>query len=249
MTEHFARSFCAAATSSSNRHLEQYAKENLEQQKNQASHLPAVSQPLRNEPKVRYVLAEDVPVLERERRIPCCRVTKPMPSHLAPTKPNRSPKPVNTCVYFAGSHCTEIRILVVLLNIPDPFTTKHRYVMGPVEALCIFLRRLPYPPRLGSLVAKFGRSRAALSEIYVSVLGHIHSNFKHLLVCDHLGLDASWMERCAAAIHSKGAPLATCIGFIDGNSAGFVGPGMVSKKRRITGTRYGENTLNILTLL
>ena len=87
---------------------------------------------------------------------------------------------------------------------------------GPIEALCIFLRRLSYPTRLGTMVTSFGRSPAALSQIYLSVLEHIYSEFSHLLVWDHARLNADWMARCAKAVYDRDGPLTTCVGFIDG---------------------------------
>ncbi|OQR98201.1 SWI/SNF-related matrix-associated actin-dependent regulator of chromatin [Achlya hypogyna] len=174
--EHFARSFCAdmglsgdfelAIAMSIRDQLQQYAKGHLEQQKDQASRLPPVSQPLRDmedaklwEPKVRYVLAEDVPVLEREDfkrmrptsmpapqpMLPYFPVTKPMPyyqsSHLAPAKPNRPPKPVNTFLIF----CRQWRKKLMAQN-PTASAKEASKLLGDMWQKLTEAQRASYQP-------------------------------------------------------------------------------------------------------
>ncbi|ETV78812.1 hypothetical protein H257_07642 [Aphanomyces astaci] len=129
----------------------------------------------------------------------------------------------------------EIELLVALLEIPDPMITPHRYNASAVEALCILLNRLAWPHRLGTMVLLFGRSREALSVLSNGVMCHIYDRFKHLLRWDKDRLDASWMEKCASAIHDSGAPLDCCIGFIDGTVRGICRPGKGVQKTAYNG--------------
>ncbi|OQR89183.1 hypothetical protein ACHHYP_06433 [Achlya hypogyna] len=97
---------------------------------------------------------------------------------------------------------SDIIELVRLFRLPDPVITDNRYRASAVEATCIMLNRLAWPHRRGTMTQTFGRSREALSGIANYVMQHRPNS--------------AWMERCAAAVYAKGAPLATCIGFIDG---------------------------------
>ncbi|OQR84383.1 hypothetical protein ACHHYP_20676 [Achlya hypogyna] len=107
---------------------------------------------------------------------------------------------------------------------PSPFPTSRRYNVSAVEALCVLLNRLAWPHRLGSMVSHFGRSREALSTIFNAALHHINERFARLLKWDDRRLDGRWMAACAKAIHAKGAPLDSCIGFIDGTVRGICRP-------------------------
>ncbi|ETW01633.1 hypothetical protein H310_06264 [Aphanomyces invadans] len=128
---------------------------------------------------------------------------------------------------FSKPHIVE---LVHLLEIPDPFTTKTRYTASAIEAVCIMLNRLAWPHRLGTMVQTFGRSREALSSIANSVVQHVYDKFGHLLQWDYDRLNADWMKSCGDAIHAQGAPLTTCIGFIDGTVRGICRPGKKVQK-------------------
>ncbi|OQR86303.1 hypothetical protein ACHHYP_10698 [Achlya hypogyna] len=110
---------------------------------------------------------------------------------------------------------SDIIELVRLFRLPDPVITANRYRASAVEATCIMLNRLAWPHRLGTMTQTFGRSREALSGIANYVMQHVYDTFGHLLIWDDQRLNSAWMERCAAAVYAKGAPLATCIGFID----------------------------------
>ncbi|ETV68871.1 hypothetical protein H257_15223 [Aphanomyces astaci] len=111
---------------------------------------------------------------------------------------------------------TDIPELARLLGFPDPFITKARYHATAIEVVCIMLIRLAWPHRLGSMVQTFGRSREALSALSNAAMLHVYERFGHLLDWDYQRLDSQWMQRCGDAIYMQGAPLKTCIGFIDG---------------------------------
>lgn len=104
-----------------------------------------------------------------------------------------------------------------LLQMPDYIICANRTKSSSLEALCIFLRRLSYPNRFYDLTFMFRRSEAELSFICKEVLQFIYNRHGHLL---H-NLNRRWLrkhdlEKYAAAISNKGAPLMNCWGFIDG---------------------------------
>ncbi|KAH9100329.1 hypothetical protein LEN26_015963 [Aphanomyces euteiches] len=130
-----------------------------------------------------------------------------------------------TCDFNFRLRKNELKALAGLLEIPDPFVTSCCYKAEAVEALCIMLNRLVWPHRLGSTLNTFDRSREELSAIANETMNHVYSRFGHLLQWDEERLDSHWMKACAQAIHAKGAPLDTCIGFIDGTVRGICRPG------------------------
>ncbi|ETI51478.1 hypothetical protein F443_05166 [Phytophthora nicotianae P1569] len=118
----------------------------------------------------------------------------------------------------------ELLVLVDLLKLPNPFPTRQRYLVSAFEALCIFLRRMAYPARLSDLQDLFGRNETAISSISNAVLDHLYSTFHHLFQFDHARLTEATLSTYASAIHSQGAPLHTCVGFIDGTVRGTCRP-------------------------
>ena len=154
-----------------------------------------------------------------------------------------------TCQFnFRFKKC-EIQQLAVLLEIPNPFRTPCRYNTSNVEALCILLNRFAWPHRLGSMVRLFGRSREALSVIANTTMRHIYDRFHHLLYWDVRRLDESWMEECARVIHARGAPLDSCIGFIDGTVRGICRPSKGVQKAAYNGHKVTiyKTTLSDIT--
>jgi len=138
----------------------------------------------------------------------------------------------------------EIFELVQLLKMPSPFPTTRGYNVSAVEALCVLLNRLAWPHRLGTMVQHFGRSREALSSIFNAVLDHVHTQFAHLLKWDEGRLDGAWMEACARVIHSKGAPLDSCIGFIDGTVRGICRPKHAVQRAAYNGHKVSISSMD-----
>ncbi|XP_037555584.1 uncharacterized protein LOC119432490 [Dermacentor silvarum] len=110
--------------------------------------------------------------------------------------------------------------LKTALLIPDTIYTAQRITVSGEEALCLTLRRLAYPNRLSDLECLFGRHYSVILVVTNHVLGHIESNFGHLLrdVNNHKWLDLAALQEFSHAVHSKGAPLTNCWGFIDGTA-------------------------------
>ncbi|XP_070387683.1 uncharacterized protein [Dermacentor albipictus] len=112
------------------------------------------------------------------------------------------------------------------LRMPAVIKTAQRVTVPGEESLCITLRRLSYPNRLCDLEHLFGRHYSVISSVTNIVLSHIESNFKHLLkdVNSHSWLDIPTLEEFSQAVHSKGAPLDNCWGFIDGTARAICRP-------------------------
>ena len=111
-----------------------------------------------------------------------------------------------------------IRLKEALL-IQNTIVTDNKSVFSGVEALCILLRRLAYPNRLGDLVPIFGRCKEDLSRIFNLMLSYIYDHHGHLLS----NLNKPWLSRnhlqmYADAVTEKGGPLQNCWGFIDGTA-------------------------------
>ncbi|RAW29718.1 hypothetical protein PC110_g13923 [Phytophthora cactorum] len=111
--------------------------------------------------------------------------------------------------------------LVMHFQLPDPFPTPQRYQVSALEALCIFLRRMAYPARLEDLEDLFGRDPTAISSISNAVLDFLYESFSHLLLFDTRRLTNATLSAYASAIYDKGAPLSTCVDFIDGTVSGM----------------------------
>ncbi|ETV99808.1 hypothetical protein H310_07850 [Aphanomyces invadans] len=85
------------------------------------------------------------------------------------------------------------------------------------------------------MVQTFGRSREALSSIANETMLHVYHRFGHLLEWDEERLNGAWMAQCGQAIHARGAPLTTCIGFIDGTVREICRPGKSIQKAAYNG--------------
>ena len=90
-------------------------------------------------------------------------------------------------------------------------------IVESTEALCICLKRFPYPCRYANLIPRFGRPVSQLSMVTKLVVNHIYDGFGNLL----LNLDQPWLspgniQIFADAVRAKGTALDNCWGFVDG---------------------------------
>ncbi len=107
--------------------------------------------------------------------------------------------------------------LLNALQIPDKVICPNGTIADGMEALCIMLRRMAYPCRLGDIVPLFGRSAPEHSLITSEVIEHISNRFGNLLS----SLDQPWLtparlQSYADAVYAKSMALNNCWGFIDG---------------------------------
>ena len=112
---------------------------------------------------------------------------------------------------------SELPLMAEALQLPDTFVCCNGSVASGYEGLLLLLKRLTYPCRLSDLIPRFGRSVPEMSLILAEVIDHISNEKGHLL----RSLDQPWLqpqnlEKFAEAVHSKGAALTNCWGFIDG---------------------------------
>ena len=113
------------------------------------------------------------------------------------------------------------------LSLPrDGFSCSNGTRSGALEALCIFLRRHCYPCRYLDLVPMFGRSVHELSLINNTFLNFMYTRWSHLLqTMNQPWLSPLKLELYADKIHSKGAALNNCWGFVDGTVQPVCRPG------------------------
>ena len=111
-------------------------------------------------------------------------------------------------------------------------TKRNRYRCDPLTACCIVLRKLATPVRLADIEVEFGMRSSALSEVFWEVVQKSNTSKRHL-IC---GLRSELLQERAAmyadAIHSSGAPLDSCVGFIDGTKIKICRPGGASSLQR-----------------
>lgn len=86
--------------------------------------------------------------------------------------------------------------------------------------MCLLLRRFSYPNRLKELQNQFGMQYSSLSKLLKVICQFIYKKWGKLLL--NFG-ENKWFTRgvqieFASLVHSKGAPLENCIGFIDGTA-------------------------------
>ena len=114
---------------------------------------------------------------------------------------------------YAGDECEvefsftkeDIFRLAAALQLPNTFKCQNGVVVDDVEALCIALKRFPYPCRYVDLM---------VSNL---VVDHIIDRFGYLLASlEQPWLSSHYLQLFAAAIHNKGAALDNCWGFVDG---------------------------------
>lgn len=110
------------------------------------------------------------------------------------------------------------------MQLPEKFFGENGICEDRRTALCMLLARLAYPNRLSDLWFKYGWSPERVSRISTSVQSFIHDRWYHLLDFDATRLTPSKLEQYARAIHTKGAPLNSVWGFIDGTIRAIARP-------------------------
>ncbi|XP_065065311.1 uncharacterized protein LOC135691389 [Rhopilema esculentum] len=111
----------------------------------------------------------------------------------------------------------DIARLAAALHLPDVFKCSNGVVVGPVEALCVCLKRFAYPCRYADLIPRFGRSVPQLCMITNLVVSFLYDSFSDRLQnLNQPWLSPQHLKMYAQAIHNRGAALDNCWGFIDG---------------------------------
>ena len=103
------------------------------------------------------------------------------------------------------------------LRVPPIFKCSNGTICDGTEGLCIVLKRFAYPCRYSDMIAIFGRSVPELSMISNQVTDCIYTTHGHkVTLWNHGILNPPLIATYANAVHSKGAALVNCFGFIDG---------------------------------
>ena len=120
---------------------------------------------------------------------------------------------------FEKQHISPLR---KLLGLQDFYRSQSNLTWTGDEGFCILLRRLTYPSRLCDLVPMFGCHKTELSIIVNVMLNELFKMHNHRLN----DIKQAWIrhEDYAQAIHTKGACLTNCWGFLDGTQGHMCRP-------------------------
>ena len=120
----------------------------------------------------------------------------------------------------------DILILADILQIPQRFVCEQRSICDGLTGLCMLLKRLSYPCRLGDMISRFARPVPVISMITNTVIDYIYSQHGHRITTwNHVMMNPEKLQIYANAISAKGAPLDRCFGFIDGTLVRICRPG------------------------
>ena len=121
----------------------------------------------------------------------------------------------------------ECLLLYDVFGIPEEIRCYNEMVFDKEEPLCVFLKRFAYPCRYQDLMLRFEqRAVCILCIISSQVQNIIYENWRFLM----RNLNQNWLSRrnfelFAEVIHTKGAPLGNCWGFVDGTTRPVCRPG------------------------
>jgi hypothetical protein len=150
-------------------------------------------------------------------------------------------KTVNPLLYYRFNW-QDLDLIAYHLDLPVVFRTENRLVMSREEGLCLLLFRLSHPSRYIDAQHIFHRSVSALSALFNVILADVYSNWKHLLLFDHVRLTPEYLEKLAAAVKRKGGhdALDNCWGFIDGTHVRVCRP-MVDQEELYSGHKKAHS--------
>ena len=104
----------------------------------------------------------------------------------------------------------DIALLVEALRVPPIFKCTNGTICDGTEGLCIVLKRFAYPCRYSDMIAIFGMISNQVTDWIYNTHGHKVTLWNHGI------LNPPLIATYADAVHSKGAALDDCFGFIDG---------------------------------
>jgi len=119
---------------------------------------------------------------------------------------------------------SDVGRLAAALHLDAVFPLR-RYRVDATECLAIVLRRLASPARWADLEVMFGRCRSSLREIFCRTVDRLMTKWGHLLTRWRGEFMAERAAVYAGAVRRRGAPLQTCVGFIDGSAIHVARPG------------------------
>lgn len=114
-------------------------------------------------------------------------------------------------------------------------------------ALCVLLRFMASPARLGDLMKLFGRQRSELSMAFNSMVRALWAAFGGLLRMSSRTMPDARLRILADAVAARGSPLLDCVGFVDGTVRGITRPGQ--HQREVFNGRKRENVLKFQVVM
>ena len=111
-------------------------------------------------------------------------------------------------------------------------TERNGYKCDPITACCIVLRKLASPCRWKDIEYLFGMHAHALSEVFWEVVETFVEGKGYLRTDLREGMLADRAELCADSIKNAGAPLDSCVEFIDCSKIKMKRPGGHGSKQR-----------------
>jgi hypothetical protein len=112
--------------------------------------------------------------------------------------------------------------------------SQKRYLVDPVEATAIMLRRLATASRWVDVESEFGHHRSALSEIFYHALELFYSEVRSAL--------GTWPESVVTlrsgstqSVEHKGSPLDSVVAFVDGTGIEIARPRGTSQSATYSG--------------
>jgi hypothetical protein len=109
-------------------------------------------------------------------------------------------------------------------------TSQKRYLVDPVEATAITLRRLVTASRWVDVESEFGKHRSALSEIFYHALELFYSEFGSVLETWPDSLVTLRAREYAKCVENKGSPLDSVVSFLDGTGIEIARPRGTSQR-------------------
>jgi len=119
----------------------------------------------------------------------------------------------------------EIERLSILLGFSEGFEVNQCVASG-VRGLCIVMHPLSFPIRLLEMPLLFDRCEGYLSAMFNHVLMEIHSNWKHLLLYEHIRVTPEFFDTCVSVVYSTGGQVDNCLAFLDGTYMPVCRPGV-----------------------
>ena len=120
------------------------------------------------------------------------------------------------------------------------FVTRRRgYTYSGIEMFCILSRRMSTPCVWKDLEREFFRCSSALCEIFYESLEYLYTQRGHLVEEFKYSFLVSRAINYAVKVYSSGAPLGSCVGFVDGTDIYIARPRGSMQRESYNGHKKG----------